>query len=216
LFGETIALAMLGDLSRASAVAASLPAKIDASILRSIRTVLAALPVLGPVWLIGEYDEYWDFWNSWSGAIRHLGAPVNVAVLMIEVWSPLAAQMAINIGSLAAFFVLTPVALTERRSLPDVLLRTWRLMSGSRWKVVSLYLLYGVVVIVVVALPSAAVVIADRGHSVATGSTVANWIISAGSEAIAACWAVVTASTYLELLRLHEGPPHDQLADIFA
>jgi hypothetical protein len=43
-----------------------------------------------------------------------------------------------------------------------------------------------------------------------------SWALSAVYDVVGALWVVIVASSYVELRRVREGPPEQELAEVFA
>jgi hypothetical protein len=176
----------------------------------SVVQVFRALPVLVPIWLVGEIDTAWRLWNSWTGALRTLiPNPNQLFELLMSVSL---VEMAVGVAAAAAVGVLYPVVIEEGRDLLASVSRAWRLMRGARWKFVGLLALYALATGI---LGLAEPVLLDTHASGAT-ATSARWAIGVAFSALGALWYVVIAVSYLELREAHDRPQHDQTAHMFA
>jgi hypothetical protein len=216
-FGARVAIVMcatmLSFLSLAAVTRVALTGREATSPITAVRSVITALPVLGPVWLACDYDSYWNLFVAWNGGWRGLAAgDIDQLVMLSETTSLM--EVALLVASFAACGILTPVALAEHRTLWGSLTRGWRLMRGSRWRMIGLYFLYGVVV-TVLSSPTALILIATHQAVEAGWATYLGWGVAVAMEIVESIWAVILAVAYLELRRIREGAPHEQLAEIF-
>ena len=202
--------------STATVVRAALPAEREASPLPAIMAVIAALPMLFPIWLSDQYDTLLSFWLSWTDVIARIVGRSHARgdLLMAFVWVRLATDIAISLAAAGAVGVLMPVVLAERRGLIGSLARTWRLMAGSRWRFVALFLLYCAVGFAIGFLRTTFQI--GRSHGGTEFEVALNWVVGALDAGIDGFWAVIVAGCYLELRVIRDGPPHDQAAEVFA
>ena len=165
---------------------------------------------LFPAWLASEYDTSFLLWNDWT---QTFGLPAGLGARLVVLFGGLGLDVAVAAIAVAAVGVFTPVALSEHRDFRGALVRSWRLMSGGRRKMVALYLVLFVVVVIVSAIGGIAAVWLRSGGR---PNVIAEWTVRALSTVIVDFWGVFIAASYLDLRRLHEGALPDQLAEDFA
>jgi len=212
---ESLGVLLLLQLSRWAVTSVALASKGRGRLLAEACSVLGMLPTLLAVWLVSDYDVFWSFWFAWTnpldGLIHARAFDENVLVLIVLLNSLI--PLIISLLTVTTLGVLTPVILAERKPFASAVIRTWRLMRGSRGRILALYaVILGAEF--VGGLPETVLVIAQRGNH-GGNLLFVSWVEGAVGDAIEAFWAVILASAYLELRLLREGPPHEQLAQVF-
>lgn len=210
----TLANSLIFYISRAALMQCALQPTRESSPIAAVKSLVAVLPTLAPIWLAQEYATVWRLWSRWTdlGATLIRSAGANAILALVE--GPILIEAAITLAAAAAFGVFTPVVIVERRNLVAALGRAGALLRGARWKFVAIFLLFGVAEIAVSA-PQLALQIGRLGpHTIAMQITA--WITSAASDGVSAFWAVVIAVAYEELRNVREGAPHNRLAEVFA
>jgi len=200
--------------STAAVVSASLARGGNAA--SAISSVLLALPTLLPIWLADSWGTIWWLWDSWTGLLvklvesQDLSVPPSSLLLAIRF-----VQTVGPIASVALLGLLSPVVLAERRKLFDGVFRTWRLMSGARWRVVALYVMVTAALFACASIDGAIQRTFLRGAPPTTSATF-GWAMTAVYDCVGALWSVMAASAYLELRRVKEGEPAEEVAQVFA
>jgi hypothetical protein len=211
--GVALGLILVRSVSAAAVVSASLTPRQNAA--RAVAAVLGVLPALLPVWLASEYATLWGFYDTWNGlSAGWIKTQRYEMVGLVALGSGLSG-LVILLVSAAAAGVYSPVVLAERRGLAAAFVRAWRLLRGARWRMVALYAMVMTVLIVL------AVVDAAVGASIRMSGQIAlyhtfNWAMTAVMDCIGAFWSIIAASAYLELRRVKEGEPADEVAQVFA
>ena len=214
---ETLGILLLAQFSRSAVVGLSLAPNDRGGSLAALRPVLGMLPTLIAVWLVSDYDTFRGFWFAWSNPLQGLLSahrPPDIWPVILVGTLTSFIPLVVDLISVSALGVVTPVIIAEQRTLFGALGRTWRLMSGSRWKVLALYLLVFAIG-VALSFPELGLRMAYRASPHSGAYQAVLWGFSAAYEVLDAFFAVMLASSYLELRRLREGAPHEQLATVF-
>ncbi len=209
---------LAGLLMRTSVTSVALtPPETQASVFTALGAAIAALPALFPLWLLGELPL---LTARLLTATYAAPTPLGSAQLTLTLLS-----WALAVVLTFSFAVFAPVVLSERAGLLEALGGAWRLMDGSRWKLLALYLLVqamiaasayiarlGVMVAWPAALPWPQANLLELILRVLVGGAVGQL----PAAALQALWAVLIAVAYLELRRLHDGLGPGQVAEVFA
>jgi hypothetical protein len=205
--------ALLRCFSNAAVASASLSR--TRTLVPAVVSVIAAAPALLPIWLMTQYvmilhlTRIWPYaFGLWAARHHMSGAVFGLGIFLV--------QFVPFLVAVAALGVVTPVVLAERRALPAALGRTWRLMRGNRWKVLALYMLVVVGVNLVSLLePAINALIAGRVEGIWLNETL-SWAMTAILDLMGAFWGALTALSYLELRRVAEGEPLEEVVEHFA
>jgi hypothetical protein len=210
---RAVSFALVLQFSRSTVVAASLGS--SRSLLGAVGSVLRSSPSLLMIWIAVSYDVVWSY--AWSFPLRRLlktdgmmGAEVLTLILVINVLVPFASALL----AVAMIGLVTPVIISEHRKPISAIGRAWRLLRGSRWKLLAMYLLI-LAAETAIGFLEARVRQAYRADVHNGAYLTVLWAFTALVDVFEAFWAVVLASTYLELRQLREGAPHDQVAELF-
>lgn len=177
----------------------------------ALRQALGAFPTVLPFFVLSDSPSLAQWlWREWSG-VDLLLAPVRLAELNVMI---ALVELAFAAVITACWGVFVPVAIVEEGGARVSWSRAWRLLSGSRWRLIAIYVVLTVMtaLAVRVAFPITETLhLAGRGYF-AIELEVADWL----SSMVAATWQVMIASTYLELRRVREGVVVGDLAEVFA
>jgi hypothetical protein len=129
-------------------------------------------------------------------------------------------EVAFALAVIGAWGVLVPTVAVEEAGLIPSMKRAWRLLSGSRWRLMAIF----VVVIVIAALPSTLTAVFMRPISDALHLNVAPRdafraeleVASVLGSIVTATWRVMVGVAYLELRRVQEGVVVGDVAEVFA
>jgi hypothetical protein len=208
-----LSLVLVRCVSTAAVVAASLTRAQGVG--DSLSAVAGSLPTLIPIWMAGEYSLVGGFYNDWTGFFSAWARSHQPDQLVSIVLSIDFVEIVIGLASVAMLGVLTPVVLGERRSLVSAIGRTWRLTSRARLRIVALYLIV-MAVLVLVSFAATGIGVQMRLAGQTAVREVFQWVMTAIDDIAGAFWSVVAASAYLELRRVKEGEPAEEVAQVFA
>jgi hypothetical protein len=184
-----------------------IPAVASLSSPRARRSVLRSLGVL--------VRSGWGLLSFW--AVNAAPALLRIAELArsaTDLASPVWSMIALFEFCLSVFLALTvavyaPVVVIEGSGITRSLRRTLQLMRVGRWQILMLFLLIGVTEGGVTLLANVALS-ALRLDDAASNVRLA--IDSLGQLA----WSLIIAASYREMVRARDGPPVDQVAEVFA
>jgi hypothetical protein len=168
----------------------------------AILAALRAIPTLLPYWLLAGSPAFLRFLMR-AGAITL--PPTGLFLFTLFSWG-FGILVAVTLG------VLTPVVIAERPGVFGAAARTARLMSGGRWKFLGLYLLIQLVALTPRTLANLVLLVSGDG-SLMLAQTL---IVSLLTDVALAVWAVLTAASYREFCRVHDGAAPGEVAEIFA
>jgi hypothetical protein len=203
--GQTVAY-QLGE-AMIAAVALRCP---DEARVASIARVFRALPTLTLIWLISDVDYGWRLFSSWSGILRSESLPTGTRVNVIL--AAAIVEIFLTFAAAASVGVFYPVVLDEGRGPLAALSRAWRLMRGSRWRFLGLFLIYFAVE---VAIDLPGYLIARSMTGTAT-LMIVQWATPALRNLADTLWSVAAVAGYVELREVKEGPPQMRTAEAFA
>jgi hypothetical protein len=210
---EDVAFSMIGYFWPLTVTAMSLERRGETSPSRALVVALASALTVLPLWLITHLDLFFRLWLRWSDWLPAGPRPgYNLSLMLI---SASLLTTVINVFALVSVGLVTAVVIAERRDIVGSLSRTWRLMSGTRWKVLALCLL----VQAVAYLPTFVWTAwrAALRHSLASTAIIfGDWAMFVLGCCVDAFWAVVVAAIYLEIRRVREGVMVGDVAPIFA
>lgn len=182
----------------------------------ALRQALGAFPTVLPFFVLSDSPSLAQWlWREWSG-VDLLLAPVRLAELNVMI---ALVELAFTAVITACWGVFVPVAIVEEGGARVSWSRAWRLLSGSRWRLLAIFVVLAVitaspgVLVGFVAFPvTEALHLAGQRSYFLIEAEVADWL----SSMVAATWQVMIASTYLELRRVREGVAVGDLAEVVA
>lgn len=209
-------LVWLRDTAMIATALQTSPANRLASIADAARAAVRLFPTLAPFFAFAELPSLAEtLWRRWTGASQLQAAQLSELLLATGF-----AELAFALVTIGCWGVVAPVAIVEGGGLWNALARAWRLLSGSRWRLVAIY----IVVSVGGAAPAmlaAALTLPFEGALHAAGYSASFLRIEFGAAAflasiVMATWRVMIAVAYLELRRVREGIVVGDVAEVFA
>lgn len=202
--GVAASLVMRAAVTAVAVGASASPIGMRGAILSALR----ATPTLLPYWLLAASPPILGYLIR-GGAIA--SPAIGLLPFTLFSWG-VAILVAVTLG------VLTPVVIAERPGVFGAAARSFSLMSGGRWKFLGLYLLIQLVAAAPRTLATLALSVSGAGlRTTGMSAMLAQaLIVSLLTDVALALWAVLTAASYREFCRVHDGAAPGEVAEIFA
>jgi hypothetical protein len=198
-FGLTTLFPFTGQALLIPAVA-TLPTTKNGAFLRALGVLMRSGWALIPYWAVNAIPSFFRI-AQLARAPFDFGSPVWSAISYFD--------LCLNLALVFTVAVYAPVVVVERAGIARSLARTLQLMRAGRWQVLALFVMIGVA-------SAGATLLVNFGlgsHSLdGTARNVRRAIECLDQLA----WSVVLAASYKELVRTRDGPPRDQVAEVFA
>jgi hypothetical protein len=211
--GEAVALSLLAYFWPLTITALGVESRGERSPSKAFAIALASVPTLLPLWVFTHSQMVFRLWMAWTHW-RPAGPLPGAKLASVVLWVGLL-EIITNMLVLVGAGIVSAVVVGERRGTVGSLSRAWRLMSGSRWRLVALSFLIkagAFVADLIWPLWRAALRSSHAGAAIPAG----DWAIFGLGRGVDAIWAIVLAAAYLELRRAREGVVEGDVAQIFA
>jgi hypothetical protein len=193
----------------AALVAVALQPPGQGSVTKALGVALKAFPALLPFRIVSSFlsvsSDIWllAFANLPDEQLGYIELGVS-AVLVLT-----------GLMMTAAWGVIVPVVLAERRSPITAFSRSWRLLAGNRWKLVILSVLMGAIQVAPAFLVAPLAALFREPHAFHLYLQYVLPIAGAVGSIVEAIWLVMTAVAYMELRWLKEGATPAEAVEVF-
>jgi hypothetical protein len=199
-FGLTSLIPFMGLVLLTPAVAALLSTQAGGSVSRSLAALMRSAWGLLPYWLVNAAPALLVV-GVLARSPTDFQSPVWASVSIFRFLLPVALALTVA--------VYAPVVMSERSGVLQSFKRTLRLMRAGRFQTTSF--LVGVML-----LSGTILIVIEKALAGPLLDEFESGIRLAIEGASQLCWSVLLVASYRELVRACDGPPRDEVAEIFA
>lgn len=211
-----IALTALDCLKNAAIVAVALsPADGRRPLARAVRAALRVFLPLLPFYVLanGPLMLWWG-WSDWFLPNTPVSSPLWLGSIF-------ATLVIYDLGLTAFLGLVVPAALVEGGSAFASMRRSAAFLRSGRWRFLGLWVLVNLlnlVIAFIIPIGVDALAFGFANTPLGMREVLRDWFLVGGliGALVSALWPVVTAVSYQEFRRLHEGAAEDHAADTLA